>query len=211
MRVSVVIALLLATLMVGPVESIAGDNVKYRITKETVNDRFSKDTLEIEINHKTSKENIAKIANSLRATRKQYDRLWIFYYLPKMKHGSGAWATSHFTPRLEVQILGSTEEEDKKLNAATVHGKKILGKWRDNRPMAEMTLILFKEAGKPVMKLVFKDGSSMEEKLKASKAHGLIKYQSIEDIHGEYYILEKNGNLGLYGPNGKFSEAKRVK
>ena len=42
-----------------------------------------------------------------------YERTFIEYYLPNMVHGCGAWATTHFTPRLEVSILGFTAEEQR--------------------------------------------------------------------------------------------------
>ena len=42
-----------------------------------------------------------------------YDRTFIEYYLPGMVDGCGAWATTHFTPRMEVVVLGFTAEDQR--------------------------------------------------------------------------------------------------
>jgi len=129
-----------------------------------------------------------------------------------MVTGSAAWATTHFTPDLEISILGATEKEDKVLDAVTVKADVIIGEWRDNRPMAESTMIIFWKAGKLKLKTSFADGSSMEQELMEKKVNGKTRYDYVKkNFFGEYFILESNKNLGMYGRDGKFGEAKRAK
>ena len=189
----------------------SSEAVKYHIVKEAPNEKFNKDNLEIELSKKINKSELAGIANKLRSTRMQYDRLWIFYFLPNMNHKSGAWATTHFTPKLEVNILGSTAEEDLRLSKVSANGQGIIGKWIDNRPTVESVLVVYKKSKKTFMKTTYKDGSSSDSELRISKAHGKTKYQALDDTFGEYYMVENNGNLGMYSPNGKFSEAIKSK
>lgn len=54
-------------------------------------------------------QNIAKSLFSAHKGRK-YDKVFICYYLPGMVKDEGAWATSHFTPKLEVRIIGNLQE-----------------------------------------------------------------------------------------------------
>ena len=60
-----------------------------------------------------------------------------------------------------------------------------------------------------MMRISFKDGSVMDSEIVESSLGGKTKYQD-DNQHGEYYIVESNGNLGLYGENGKFDEAVKI-
>lgn len=63
--------------------------------------------LDVELNREISEELIAVIANLLRdADDMVYERTYIVYYLPGMRSGQVGWATSHFNPELEVQVIG---------------------------------------------------------------------------------------------------------
>jgi len=57
------------------------------------------------------------------------------------------------------------------------------------------TLILFKDSeNKLQMRIAFKDGGSMDSEIKESKSGTDLRYVD-DNGHGEYYILEANGNL----------------
>lgn len=185
--------------------------IKYDIIEEIPNIKLSEDNLKIMLSKKTNKHVLKEIATALRESRKQYERLWIFYYPKGISTNSVAWATTHYTPNLKVSILGSTEKEDIALDAVTVKDGVIIGKWKDTRPMVENTMIIFRKGKKLMLKTTFKDGSSMEEKLREKKVSGKVRYDYIESNHGEYFMLEKNKNLGMYGRDSKFGEAKRIK
>jgi len=185
------------------------DDIKWEITKEEPNEGFSKDNIEIKLNKKVDKVILKKIALELRKDRKQYDKLWVFYHIPNMTRGM-AWATTHFTPDLEVEIIGSTEEEDENTSKTTDIDGEILGKWRSEKSLAGASLVLYKNSeNKLLMKTTFKGGSSMEDEIKTSKKDGKTRYDD-DNEHGEYYILESNGNLGMYSADGKFDEAIKI-
>lgn len=185
------------------------NDVKWEITKEQPNEAFSKDNIEVKLNKKINEKILKEIALEIRKDREQYDKLWIFYHIPDMTSGM-AWATTHFTPELEVEIIGSTETEDQETSKTTDIDGEILGKWRSEKSLMGAALILFKNPeGKLIMRITFKDGSPMDSEVLESKQDGKAKYQDDND-HGEYYILESNGNLGMYGNNGKFDEAVKI-
>lgn len=192
-------------------EASTATDVKYEIIKEVPNNRLSKNSLDIRLNERVDERVLREIATELRRDRKQYDRLWIAYYLPGMVTGAGAWAISHFTPDLEIQILGATEKEDKALDAVTVEADVIIRKWRDDRPMVASAMIIFRKEEKLKLKTTFVDGSSMEKEITAKKVNGRIRYDYVKPFHGEYFVLESNQNLGMYSRDGKFGEAKKVK
>lgn len=72
------------------------------------------------------------------------------------------------------------------------------------------TLILYKnDANKQIMRINWKTGNPSEEEISESTSNGLVRYDDGNE-NGEYYLLEKNGNLGLYGKDGKFDEAVKI-
>lgn len=184
-------------------------DVKWKITKEETNDVFSKDNIEIALNKKVTREILKEIALQIRKDRPQYNNLWIFYHIPDMTEGL-AWATTHFTPELAVVIIGSTEGQDREISKSTDIVGEIVGKWRSEKSLTGATLILYKNIEKKlIMRITFKDGSRMKSEIKLSIKDNKTRYDD-GNKHGEYYILETNGNLGLYGNDGKFDEAIKI-
>lgn len=82
-------------------------NNNYEILKEQTNNNICR--LQIRLDKKITKNELTKLAKELRKSRKNYDKLWISFYLPDLlpdKGGNGAWAIANFTPNLNVEILG---------------------------------------------------------------------------------------------------------
>jgi len=190
------------------VETSCSDSL-YKIVseKENVNPKFgfNKCNIEVQLTSKIDKEVLICIANKIRQTRESYDHLWIFYNIKGQKSNI-AWATTHFNPNLEVEIIGSTSEEDKKMNNISVDGD-IIGEWNDTRAYAEHVAILYKKNNKIFMKRIFSDGSNGEDEFIIKTVKGKIRYEPKQNTHNEYFIIENNGNLGMYDNEGKFAEA----
>lgn len=181
------------------------NDVNYSVIDEDENGNLSKTNLNVRLNKRVSKDVLEHIGNELKSDRKEFSKVWIFYLLPNMKVGKGAWATTHFTPNLEINILGGTIEDELKFKEKRVSGN-ILAKWIDNEPASEGVKYLVEENGKLFMKkLAYKDGWDLVEELGKSKSNGKTKY-TYKNIHGEYYLIEDNGNLGIYSDEGRFKE-----
>ena len=78
------------------------DLIEYQIIP---NIKYSAD---IRLDRKLTKSELEYLANRIYKEKdiKNYERAFLSYYLPNMEIGSGAWATTHFNPNLEVIILG---------------------------------------------------------------------------------------------------------
>ena len=204
------LSVILLTACGGNTESNLPEGLEYSIIDENQNEHFKKTNINIRIDKKIDEETLKTIAEELKAERDGFENLWIFYYLPDMKVGSGAWATTHFSPDLDVQILGSTEKEDKQIqNSSDVSGE-IIGKWKSDKSLMGAVLILYKnDDSKIMMRINWKSGNPSDDEITESQEKGLTKYDD-GNGHGEYYILEKNGNLGMYGKDGKFDEAIKI-
>ena len=78
----------------------------YEILKEDVSMNVSR--IDVKLNGEMSKSELETISKDIRSNRKDYDKVWISYYLPDFLPESGirAWAMGSFTPDLEVEIFG---------------------------------------------------------------------------------------------------------
>ena len=164
----------------------------------------------VELKKKMSIDELKEIANSLRNTRKTYDKLWILFYLIDTSLDKAGWAMANFTPDLEVEIIGATETEEKKLkiNAENVAGK-IIGKFYDESISATFTV--YEKDGNTFLKMSFNDGSSSITELKTKELKNGIRLEDKEgNPHGEYYILNKNGELELWDKEGLITSSKKI-
>jgi hypothetical protein len=192
-------------------ESNLPEGVEYSIIDEDQNKNIKKTNINIRVNKKVKETTLKIIAKELKAERTEYENLWIFYYLSDMNVGSGAWATSHYSPGLKVQIFGSTQEEDEATSQNEDIPGEVFGKWRSNKSLMGAALIIYKvESGKLFMQINFKSGNPMTEELSESTSNGLKRYD-YENTNGEYYLIEQNGNLGMYDSDGKYDESVIIK
>lgn len=83
-----------------------------------------------------------------------------------------------------------------------------LGRWLDNRPGCDKHIItIFKDlkTKKYFIQDTFGDGSSNIEEARQLNYKGLKRYEAIDNIHNEFCLIEKNGDLSMWSQNGKFA------
>ncbi|MBQ0736482.1 hypothetical protein [Aquimarina celericrescens] len=184
--------------------------INFKIINEVKDIQFKKTSIEIRLEEAVNLDILTMIALQLKKERSSFNKLWIFYFLPEHEIGNGAWATTHFQPELEVKILGATMESSEELNSKTTTGS-IIGSWKDNDAMLPNRVFLVDEDNTLFIKTIYAkskyagEGGELIEKVKRKDYNGLVRYD-YKNNHGEYYILENNGNLGLYNDSGKFKE-----
>lgn len=183
---------------------------KFTILKEDENKQLKKVNIDVRLEKEISKTDLEKIGLNIKENRLEFEKFYIFYYLPKYKVGNGAWATTHFTPKLEVKILGVTKESLQSIDKKIIQGN-IISVWKDNDAIMPCKTYLIKENNNFIIKTLFaknaySNESEITEKVVKSEFNGEIRLTS-DNPHGEYYVLEKNGNLGIYNTDGKFKEA----
>jgi hypothetical protein len=174
----------------------------------------SKCIISIRLEKKVTEEFLRNFALKLRENEHgKYDLFFIFYILPDMEFGRGAWATTHFNPNIEVKILGMTiEEENKLLSRKASHSGEIIGEWVDQGILGGRYTFL-KENGKFIMVTDFKDGSKLEKEMLIQRTvSGEIRLDDVKrNDFGEYFVIESDGDLGLYGENGLFRTIHSIK
>lgn len=206
-------AIFVCSVMLGTVQAETVEGATYSIISD--NDfRDVKRSIDVRLDKKVSVEVLRTIAQKLKnMERKKYERIFIAYYLPNMKVGAGAWATSHFDPELKVRILGLTAEEEEKIaQAAKSTSRDVIGIWMDDRPYVGATITIYRENEKLYLESKYKDGSgSTEEMTETQSTIGAKLVEKGGNPHGEYFVLDKKGNLQAGGNNGIFLEYKKLR
>lgn len=157
---------------------------------------------------------LRKLALKLRdAEPGKYERMFITYYLPGMTPGSGAWASSHFNPNLEVKILGTTIAEEKALRVDSKDSPGgVIGTWLDESPYVSAVYTFLKRNGKIIMIRKSKDGSTSEREMIQRRQSGLLRFEEkVGRRNGEYFLVERNGNLSIYDNIGLIVTMRSVK
>jgi len=168
-------------------------------------------------NNKLSEHELSELAWELKSRLdKEYDRIFINYYLPDDIVGSGAWATSHFDPTLKVKIIGLTPSDIAGLrNKSTSLNKKrnsekMIGKWIAQGYGGVYYLVLYESHGK--IYLAMRDSqSSIETEMIIQNKHGRNIYVEKDgNQFGEYYVINIDGYLEVYDYQGYIERYERI-
>ena len=179
-------------------------NFSYKILKDQSNIALEKNQLTVELSEKLTEDQVATLAEKLFKSKDKQRRFYIFYLLPGMKDGSGAWATSHFDPDLKIDIIGATPKEEASANTAAdkVDGE-IVGKWHEEQ-YTSANYVIFKKDNRIFIRTIFKNGQTSDEELKSKKVSSGTRYDYKESgTNGEYFILSNSGGLEFYNKENK--------
>ncbi len=180
------------------------ENFSYGIIKDESDAVLEKNHLEVEISGKLTEGQIATLAEELYNSKDQQRRFYIFYKLKGVENSVAAWATSHFDPELEIDIIGSTTAEDinKDKLSEKIDGE-VIGKWDENK-YTFSNLIIYKKDNKIFIRTIFKDGQTSNVELNEKKTDKGIRYDYKDGgYNGEYFILNNENGLELYNSENK--------
>lgn len=185
-----------------------------------------KRTIDVRLKRKELEGTLRVIANKLKSQdARKYDRTFISYYLPGMEVGSGAWATTHFDPDLEVRILGPTEAEGRIVirrlaEKQLERNREVIGRWLDHDPSGRDSIhnlggriTIFRSAGKIFFEQNFKDGGTYKTELvwnresPAGRRFDKVKRSRA----GDHWIIGHDGNLQAHDDQGLISTSKKIK
>lgn len=188
------------------------DEVHYTILNEEVNGDIKR-VVEIQLDERISENKVSEIANKIKAAdKKKYERTFVLFFLEGVDRSGGAWATATFDPDLKIKVIGSSKISHEALqNKEIVSDGKLLGTW-DADWGFEYKMVFEEKDGKLFKREVFSDSESKLEEIKKVMIDGREVYQdeSGED-HGEYYIINKNGDLEFWSKNGNYYTAPKIK
>jgi len=172
-----------------------------------------KRSLDVRLNKKVSEDTLREIAFKLKAQDpRSYERTFICYYLPGMKIGAGAWATTHFNPNLEVRIQGLTAEEENALKELPDDpSREVIGSWLDESLYIGGRVTIFSQSGKLFLERKYKDGSTeTKELVERPSGRGRTFQRKEGSSVGEFWLIDNQGNLQLWDKEGIITTAKKI-
>ena len=175
-----------------------------------------KRSLDVRLNKRVPEDVLRAIALKLKSqASRSYKRTFICYYMPGMQIGAGAWATTHFDPNLDVQILGLTPDEERVLTQQPDdQSREIIGRWLDDRPLVANRITIFRQNSTLLMEQTFIDGtethSIKKEVIEKSSTRGRRFEDKQENSYGEFYLINRQGHLGLWDQDGLISTARKI-
>jgi len=197
-----------------------------------------KASIDVRLKRELYKSEIEQLAYTLKKNlSKKYERIFICYYMPGMKVGKGAWATSHFEPDLNIFMTSNFYDDTKKNNFENTFKVKdvlknfkkkyptshIIGKWYENN---NFIIIFFRQKHKNYLIEINTKSNIMDkpfELLKKKKMKNeiyiikeLLYPKNMGDIklindYNDFYKIEQNGDLTLYDNIGIIERYKKIK
>lgn len=187
-----------------------------------------KASIDVRLNKEFNKSSIEKLAIKLKNDLKSnYERVFICYYLPEMEVGSGAWATSHFDPNLEIIMTAPYYDDSRKISKtdnsktdvlinkllAENGSVDILGKWSQGNGVL---VVIFKKNGSYYLNEMgidkLKIGRNWELYSKNQNGKQIFIVKALMgDGYYDYYLIEKNGKLSLYDNVGLYEQYDLIK
>ncbi len=162
-----------------------------------IHGNYVKRSVEVSLSKRVSPDKLKQIAYAIKQIDKtSYKRTFIGYYLSDTDSKQRYWATTHFNPNLEVQILGLTIEEEKALTqkAPAEEGIKIIGSWMNNDLGWKYTLLYKNET--LLLRVTYKSGGSSDEKMLKSDYRGMQKFNYKDrEAFGEHFVINSNNEL----------------
>lgn len=173
-----------------------------------VHTRKIKRVVEIELDKRISEDELRQIANAIHKKSPGFERTFILYSISG-ENSVSAWAATEFNPDLSVTILGASKEEFERLGQSVdkIDGD-IFGRWISHNGYTSV-ITAYDAKEKTYIIERYGDGSEHENEYIKTQQDGLIRLE-IDNDHGEYYLINKKGELEFWNDNGMFYTAKAM-
>jgi hypothetical protein len=88
----------------------------------------------------------------------------------------------------------------------------IIGEWIDESPYVDAKYTFLRRSDKIFMIRKFKDGSGSETEMVQKKHSRRLRFEEKRgNDFGEYYLIESNGNMGIYDNDGLINTMRSIK
>lgn len=190
-------------------EQVSSEKIEFKIRSDEKKPDIKR-VVEVDLRERITEQQIKDIANEIKSNDKTlYQRTFVMFFIPEVV--GSAWASATFDPDLNVKIFGSSKADHEMLDAKKVDVEgNFLGQWKANWGF-EYQIIFEDKNGKIFKHLIFPDSEQSPEEMTLINIDGKKAYQdeSGKD-HGEYYVINSNGNLEFWSENGNYYTAPKL-
>ncbi|HLV23313.1 MAG TPA: hypothetical protein VKY36_00855 [Moheibacter sp.] len=231
---TIVISFLVVNLSDTPLEKYNCEIINTEVLKPY------KKSINIRIQEKLNESQLREIANYLRKQNKEYENLFILYYLPGMTVGSGAWATTHYDPELTINVgsyfqspentykstygeyskqeIVSTNSTYKNSGKSENNNKDTFGIWIDDETLNERIFVRIRKGNNSeyafeYIESVNSPPSDLANPLRKTTKNGKTIFIDTNPNHinlNQKFIIEGNGDLSVYDNFGFVTTYKKA-
>lgn len=180
---------------------------KYSIIEDTSMATIKR-TVDVRLEQKISEDELRLVAEEIKGMdSKKYERVFITYYLPHQTPGSGAWATTHYDPSIDVRVLGFGVDEVPAPEQSNAPKADRIGRWEYSNAIGQVFTVSRVGTGF-TMTIEFQDGGKIVEPVTAQREGERVIVRPVEPKDsGDYWILDEQKNLLLMDSEGLIGKA----
>ena len=173
--------------------------------EEEYNPFSKKRMVDVRLNMKVSPEILREIALDVKSREKrQYERTFIYIFLPEQVPGveNDPWATCHFNPTLDVNILGLTKEDEAayKSMKLDVPGTKI-GAWLIDEQFVSHIAVLYEEGNRVKLAEFYTGGERFDSEMIELPSKAGRRFKKVNG--SEIYAVDDSEYLRMYNSDNK--------
>ncbi|MCV6429387.1 zinc ribbon domain-containing protein [Pseudomonas aeruginosa] len=176
-----------------------------------IKDEYKRDikrTVVVQLAERVTKDQLTALAAAIKATATQKTNLTFIGYRLVDGDAKGAyWATTHYTPDLEVSILGLPLADYQTLSAIDIAKSypDNKGAWLRDLGSMSHVMVLYQKGGKFFIDQLFANGGKNTEAYGVKKlADGSLRLEEPENSFKEYYVVKTDGTLEGWGEGGRY-------
>lgn len=195
--------------------SIQEHSPNYSIINIRTNNKI-KCVVSVRISEKLTATQLKSIAEKIKTEiNPKSNYVYIAFLLPEMQDGNGAWASADFEPNLSIRFFGQSLEDEIQINKSVskIKGDNI-GIWSDPEIPGDVAYRIRKDEVNGLIIEVISTSdpkpSELTTSLKMVKKNGKTIFKDL-DHTGQYYLLEKNGDLSVYDNEGFVITYKKLR
>ena len=184
------------------------DAAQYRvISDESVNGGRLREVI-VRIEKPVSEQIIGSIAKLVRSQdARHHPKTSIFFLLPTMEPGKGAWARAVFQPELEVTIIGMTVQEYALAVSPRLRDHAVIGKWLRHLPN-QVIAFMEKPDGTLVASYEAPSGEGYTHEIEQLSPGRKFRRKNFKT--SDFQVINTEGNLELWDEHGLIETLQRV-
>lgn len=182
----------------GAVQNAVQDIPEYKIIEDTVK-RDVKRTVEVELSSRTDEDSLRALAEKIYGlSGEKVQRTFIGYRIAGEDKNQLFWATTNYTPELEVTLLGKSGADYQAIKDSALPEEEVIGSWMVG--MGDYKINAYKKDGEVYIQSVYGVESKTDKLYELSQSDKGLKLENEDSIgFGEYFIINKKGDLEFWG------------
>lgn len=181
---------------------------EYNILEDTVKSNIKR-TVEVELPERLDEVELKRLAEHIKGlSNKEVERTFIGYRIAGNDPKQAYWATTHYNPNLEVNIMGESATSYENMKGKELPEGDVIGSWMVERGL-EYRMTAYKKDGQTYLQSSYGDGTSSDDLYVLAETDRGTKLEEEGSGFGEYFIINSEGELEFWSDNGNYYTAKK--